>query len=252
MKVDYILNQYSKLSKYLLLFLEYEKYEKEVELIKKFLKPKAKILDIGCGIGVHSILLSKHNFYVKGIDICPEMIEIAKKVKIKNSANCSFKIMDMRKMSLKEKFDAGLFFHSFYYLITDKDINDTISNLKKCLKRNGKVIIFNFSFFHAILNKSFKKRYVLRGEKNRIKRKIVITHNIKGKIVYATEKHRYIHKDKKAVEEFTAKCIYRIFSPDEIIQIFNKHHFEILEFTMPLKNYILIVFEYRPESSFQN
>ena len=54
-------------------------YGSEVDYVLSFLEDikNAHILDIGCGTGNHSILMSKEAYQVTGIDPSPHMIEIA-------------------------------------------------------------------------------------------------------------------------------------------------------------------------------
>lgn len=87
-------------------FMDMDLYNDTYEFICTFLdKPKAKILEIGCGPGnITKYLLSKSpDFEILGIDIAPNMIELAKK----NNPTANFAIMDCRKInSLNKKFDA--------------------------------------------------------------------------------------------------------------------------------------------------
>lgn len=67
-------------------------------------KEKAKLLDIGCGPGnITKYLLSRRpDFNVFGIDIAPNMIELARK----NNPTASFKTMDSRRIDeIRTKYD---------------------------------------------------------------------------------------------------------------------------------------------------
>lgn len=50
-----------------------------VEILSKYLRPKAKILDIGCGTGLASELLSKKGYDITAIDISENMTYYTKK-----------------------------------------------------------------------------------------------------------------------------------------------------------------------------
>ncbi|MEK6938548.1 MAG: class I SAM-dependent methyltransferase, partial [Nanoarchaeota archaeon] len=45
------------------------------EKLKQDFEFPIKILDIGCGVGLDSLILTKHGFQVQGIDISEDMIE---------------------------------------------------------------------------------------------------------------------------------------------------------------------------------
>lgn len=67
-------------------------------------KPNAKIVELGCGPGnISKYLLSKRpDFDIYGIDISPNMIELAKK----NNPAARFDVMDIREIhNIKTKYD---------------------------------------------------------------------------------------------------------------------------------------------------
>ena len=75
----------------------------EVEVISKLLEElgapeNSQILDLGCGIGRHALLLTKRDFRVVGVDISPDYIEHAKSSAEKNGVqdNTKFVVGDMR------------------------------------------------------------------------------------------------------------------------------------------------------------
>ena len=78
----------------------------------------AKVLDLACGKGRHSIYLNQLGFRVLGVDLSENSIEIANK-----NANdtLNFKVHDMRE-PIKEQFDAVFnLFTSFGYFENDDD-----------------------------------------------------------------------------------------------------------------------------------
>ena len=60
-------------------------------------KPKARLLEIGCGPGnITKYLLSKHpDFDIFGIDIAPNMVKLAER----NNPTATFAVMDSREIS---------------------------------------------------------------------------------------------------------------------------------------------------------
>lgn len=94
-----------------------------------------KILDFGCGTGIYAKLLTKKGARVKGFDISPEMIKIAKE----ENPNLDLKVGSGYDVPFKEKFDivlASLVVHYF------KDWDKMLREVKRVLKKGG---IFVFS-----------------------------------------------------------------------------------------------------------
>lgn len=66
-----------------------------------------KILDIGCGAGFFSILLSEKGHQVTGIDLTPDMIKAAQKLAYDKHLNIDFQVMDAEKLTFADgSFDA--------------------------------------------------------------------------------------------------------------------------------------------------
>lgn len=102
-------------------------------------KPNAKLLEIGCGPGnITKYLLSKRpDFDIFGIDIAPNMVELAKK----NNPTASFAVMDTRQInSLDQKYDGIIVGFCLPYL-SSADSNELISNAYDLLNDNGLIYL---------------------------------------------------------------------------------------------------------------
>lgn len=86
-------------------FMDLDLYNDSYDFICRAIrKEQAKILDIGCGPGnITKYLINKRpDFDILGIDIAPNMIELARK----NNPTASFAIMDSRRIDeINTKFD---------------------------------------------------------------------------------------------------------------------------------------------------
>ncbi len=75
--------------------LHSEMADKWMEEIGTFLpEGKLKILDVGCGAGFFTILLSKMGHEVTGIDLTPDMITHSRELAKEEGVSCSFEVMD--------------------------------------------------------------------------------------------------------------------------------------------------------------
>lgn len=138
------------------------------KLIKRYSDNTKKILDIGCGTGLHDIELSKLGYDVIGIDISEDMINIAKSNAAKAGCKVEF-LKDVNKQfSLDEKFDTVIsLFHVMSYQTTLEQRNEIFSLVEKSLKTGG---IFIFDFWYApavdfLKIESRSKSTIINGEK---------------------------------------------------------------------------------------
>ncbi|WP_121665614.1 class I SAM-dependent methyltransferase [Mesonia aquimarina] len=98
------------------------------------LEKKAKLLDLACGKGRHSIYLHKLGYNVTGVDLSKNSIAEAK---THEKQGLDFQVHDMCK-PLPEKFDAVFnLFTSFGYFEKEESNLNTIKAIKQELKPNG-------------------------------------------------------------------------------------------------------------------
>lgn len=99
----------------------------------------ATILEIGCGPwNITKYLLNKRpDFRIEGIDISPNMIELAKA----NNPTADFKVMDCRKIDkLKSKFDGIICGFCFPYL-SELDSSKLVKDCSNLLNDKGVIYI---------------------------------------------------------------------------------------------------------------
>jgi len=102
------------------------------------LPENAKILDLACGKGRHSIYLNQLGYDVTGADLSENSIEEAKK---SENHTLHFQLHDMR-IPFADKFD-GIFnlFTSFGYFENDNDNLKTLIAIKESLSEYGFAVI---------------------------------------------------------------------------------------------------------------
>ncbi|MGM0581526.1 MAG: class I SAM-dependent DNA methyltransferase [Bacteroidota bacterium] len=117
----------------------------------------AKLLDVACGNGRHSIFLNKKGFEVEGIDISERNIELAKTYE---NEKLHFHIQDMRNSIKENYFDYAFnLFTSFGFFKTDEENQKCISSISNSLKTGG---IFTLDFLnpyrviHNLVNEEIK------------------------------------------------------------------------------------------------
>jgi len=166
---------------------DYEEAKLFMTNLVEFLKlPNgAKILDLACGRGRHSIFLNKMGYDVTGIDLSPNSIAHAKAYE---NEHLRFKVHDMTQ-PYPDTFDAIVnLFTSFGYFDDDSCNLKTITAIKEALKPHGFGVIdfmnVNYVINHLVKEDTkiqegitFKQRRVL--ENGYILKHISFTHNYK-------------------------------------------------------------------------
>ena len=115
-------------------------FQKEIEYLKKNIKPNSKILDVGCGFGRHIEILAGFSKEVVGIDNNSDMIRKAKD-RLSNFKNVKLFLQDAQNLDFEDDY--------FDYIIcltntfgNFPDIKEKVlKEMKRVCKKDGKIII---------------------------------------------------------------------------------------------------------------
>ena len=160
---DYSIKEYSALYKKLRLDIRYPSNVKReqifIKLLKKY-KPK-KILDAGCGAAMPLINIKKKGFNIIGYDKAKNMLLEAKENLIQNRLSPDLVFYDdfeSPKQIKNNSVDCILGMGAFYYA---KNVNKTLLNQKKKLKRNGRLIFsLRNRLFDIITLNNYTKKFL--------------------------------------------------------------------------------------------
>ena len=113
------------------------------------LPERAKVLDLACGKGRHSIYLNQLGFDVLGVDLSENSIAVAKK---NENDTLHFSVHDMR-IPFEEKYDAIFnLFTSFGYFENENDNLTTLTAIKESLSEYGFGVIDFMNATNVIAN----------------------------------------------------------------------------------------------------
>ena len=132
---------------------------KEVDSIISLLTAdtSARVLDLGCGIGRHSLELARRGFVVTGVDRTRNYLQKASKEAKKEGINVEFVQDDMRNFCRSEEFDISLsLYTSFGYFENKEDDSKVIANIYSSLKPGG--ILLMDMMGKEVLSRDFKER----------------------------------------------------------------------------------------------
>lgn len=181
----------------------------------------AKMLDIACGKGRHSIYLNKKGFDVTGIDLSFNSIKYAKQFE---NEKLHFFVHDMRKLLFINYFDFALnLFTSFGYFNTEKEHISALSAFAKSLKKDGKLVLDYMNSQKIINNLVEREVKHVDGIDFHITRSV-----INGKIVktidFEAENNSFAFKEE--VRDFKLEDFKKLFAQSglEIDLIFGDYH----------------------------
>lgn len=111
-----------------------------VELLQ--LRPGAKVLDLCCGVGRHSLELARRGYEVTGFDRTADFLEQARAAAQTEGLSVDLVQGDMRRFCALEEFDAVVnLYTSFGYFEDPHDDKRTALNAYASLKRGGKLLV---------------------------------------------------------------------------------------------------------------
>jgi len=122
--------------------IPYDSYAELIELAASGVVGK-KVLDIGCGTGLLSVKLAKMGGVVTGVDLSPEMLEVAKERANALSAPITFIEQSMQKLEGFSDFEiAVIAIDSLNYVIDREEVIQTLRNVYQSLAVGG-VLLFD-------------------------------------------------------------------------------------------------------------
>ena len=129
--------EYKEFAKYYDKFYKNKNYFNETEFLMNFICLKDKIIDVGCGTGIHASLLQQKGFKVDGLDLNKEMLDIAK-----TRLNSKLYLQNILDIDINTKYDVIIsMFAVINHLKNTQELEKTLLNLKNILTDEGKIII---------------------------------------------------------------------------------------------------------------
>ncbi len=169
-----------------------------------------KILDFGCGTGIYAKLLTKKGAKVKGFDLSPEMLTIAKR----ENPTLDLRLGSGYNIPFNEKFDIVIASLVLDYF---KNWDIVFQQVNRVLNKNG---IFIFSVGNPVAECTIKKR--IKGEKQRV---LGINSYFKEGKIYGTW-HKIFYKGKMI--DVQMPSYHKTY--ETIIKTITNNKFEIIDY----------------------
>jgi len=110
--------------------------EREMNLTKG-----AKVLDLGCGLGLHSMELARRGYGVTGLDWSRPFLEHARRAAAEASVDVHFIEGDMTCMTFEGEFDAVILWGNTFGMLAHEDNVRTLRGIRRALKNGGLSLI---------------------------------------------------------------------------------------------------------------
>lgn len=107
--------------------------------VTKFFPAKAKILDVGCGLGREAFVLSNMGYEVAGIDISQEVIDQVVPLSAQKGYNIPFRVYDGHKLPFEaDSFDVVILWaQTFGLMYGDEYKHEFLLECRRVLKSGG-------------------------------------------------------------------------------------------------------------------
>jgi 2-polyprenyl-3-methyl-5-hydroxy-6-metoxy-1,4-benzoquinol methylase len=107
------------------------------------LEPGARVLDVACGHGRHSLELARRGFRVTGVDLSSRSLELARETAAGEGLAVDFVQRDARELGFAAEFDAAinLFTSVIGYFEDDAESQDVLNGVARALVPGGSFLI---------------------------------------------------------------------------------------------------------------
>lgn len=122
------------------------------------LEPGARVLDVGCGPGRHSLALARRGMVVHGVDLAPDFVDLATAAAEAEGLPARFEVLDVRDLAVDGEFDAVICLcQGGFGLLGGRDEVDVFGRIVGAVRPGGGIAV---SAFHA----PFAVRHLEAGE----------------------------------------------------------------------------------------
>ncbi|MFC1726780.1 class I SAM-dependent DNA methyltransferase [candidate division KSB1 bacterium] len=191
-------------------------YKKDMQLFEQSAKKYnlREVLELGCGTGHLTKLLVEKGYNVTGVDLYDEMLRIAKE----KLPDVPFIQSDIRNLNLEREFkSAVLLGRTITYMLTNRDVEECVQSIYRCLKTGGIFILDSLSAPHFVKNLKEKSEVTqsVNVDGQEITRISSSSWNLKHGLTFDW-KARYFIKKNNAEKEITDISTIRAFWPEEL------------------------------------
>ncbi len=105
-------------------------------------RSKLKILDLGCGAGVHTIFLAKEGFKVYATDVSDQGLKVTKERLKKENLKAEIKNAGMENQPFENNFFDGVISFGVFYYNTSEGYQKAVDEMYRIMKKGGIAFVF--------------------------------------------------------------------------------------------------------------
>jgi SAM-dependent methyltransferase len=105
---------------------------------------RGKVLDVGCGTGEHTILLTRLGYDVLGIDFAPEAVEQARRNAEAKGVGARFEVADAMNLPDEPRYDT-IVDSALFHIFDDTDRPKYVASLHNACRPGGIVVVLALS-----------------------------------------------------------------------------------------------------------
>jgi SAM-dependent methyltransferase len=143
-----------------------EQTKSEVEFIQRELGllPPARILDVPCGGGRHSLALAAAGFQMTGVDISADFLKAACSASSTRELSVTWELREMRDLPWKQEFDGAFCFGNSFGYYDDAGNFDFLKAVAGALKPSAKFLLDTGCLTEAILSSLQERNWYQIGD----------------------------------------------------------------------------------------
>jgi SAM-dependent methyltransferase len=128
--------------------------DQEIEFLLNVLElpAGARILDVGCGPGRHSVPLAKAGYNVTGIDVSLRFLELAGEAARDAGVGAAFFEVDARQMPFEDEFDAVISICQGGFGLMGADDSLVLRRMTEAARPGGRVVVSAFNAYFSAAN----------------------------------------------------------------------------------------------------